>query len=148
MDADQIRAGNGQLARPSARRDDERAVLESLASRELDLVLGRVDRVDGCLQPQLDDGLLPLLERLDERALALDLASEVALRERRPVVRRIGLRADDGDVLLPARGAVLGGDAGGSEATSDDDDRVIGHLRVLPAGRCSTHVRRYRRRTP
>ena len=122
VDADEVGAGDGQLARPGARRDDERAVCEPLAARELDLVLGRVDRLDPRLEAQLDDGFLPVLQRLHERALALELAAQVALRQRRPVVRRVRLGADDGDVLLPARAAVLGGEAGGGEAASDDDD--------------------------
>ena len=140
VDTDEIAAGKGQLARAGPGRDDERPVPEPLASHELDLVLGGVDRVDSRVQAQLDDCLLPLLERLHERALALDLAAQVALCQGRAVVGRIRLGADDGDVLLPACAAVLGGDAGRGEATADDDDRVIGHLRVLPAGRCSTHA--------
>ena len=118
---------------------------EPLASRELDLVLGGVDRVDPRVEAQLDDCLLPLLERLHERALALDLAAQVALRQGRAVVRRIRLGTDDGDVLLPACAAVLGGDAGGGEPASDDDDRVVGHLGVLPTARCSTHGQAVRR---
>ena len=43
VDADEVRAGQRQRARPRAGREDERPVGEPLAARELDLVLVRVD---------------------------------------------------------------------------------------------------------
>jgi hypothetical protein len=67
VDADQIGARNRQRAWPGARRQDERPVADPLAAGELDLVLVRVDRRDGRLQPDLHDGVLPLGQLLQER---------------------------------------------------------------------------------
>ena len=92
--ADEVGAGNRKRARTRAGRDDEGPVGEALAARELDLVLVRVDRLDRRVEAELDDCLLPLLRCPDERLLALELAAQVALRQRRPVVRRVGLGAE------------------------------------------------------
>ena len=92
VDADAVGAGNLERPWASTRRDDERAVRNALTARELDLVLVRVDRLDGRLEPDLHDGLLPLGQRLQKRRIPVLLSAQESLRQRRPVIRRIGLR--------------------------------------------------------
>ena len=73
VDAHEVGAGEGQLSRAGARRDDERAVRDALAAGELDLVRVRVDPLDRRLEPELDDVVLVLRLGTDERLVALHL---------------------------------------------------------------------------
>ena len=131
VDADEVGTRNLELLRPRARREHERAVLEPLTAGERHLVLVRMNRLHGRLEQELDDGLLVVLQLLYERRVALEVAAQESLRQRWPMVRRIGLGRDDGDVLLTAGRAVLRCEPGAGEPSSDDDD-VLCHGGVVP----------------
>ena len=88
----QVGARHGERAWTGTARDDERPVRERLAGREAHGVRIRVQRGDRGLEPELDDLILVLLGRVDERLGRLHLAAQDALRERRPVVGRVLVR--------------------------------------------------------
>ena len=125
VDADEVRAWDRQRPRTGPGREHELPVADPLPTGELDLVLVRVDRLDRRLEPELDDGLLPLGQRQHEGRVAVLLLAQEPLRERWPVVRRVGLGGEDRDVRLAAARAVLGREPPGRETASDDDDRVV-----------------------
>ncbi len=128
----QVGARHGERARTGTARDDERPVRQRLARREAHRVRIRVHRGDRGLEPELDDLILVLLGRVDERLGRLHLAAQDPLREWRPVVGRVLVRREDRDRRLPARLAVGVDDARGRAAASDDHDRIRRHRVGLP----------------
>ena len=79
--------------------------------------------------PQLDAVLLVPVGRVDVGVLALRLAAQVLLRERRALVRRLGLAADEQDRAVGALLAQLRRAVGGGQPAADDQevDVAIGH---------------------
>ena len=96
-----------------------------LAGRERHRVRIRVDRLDARLEPELDELLLVLLGRVDDRVLRRHLAAQDELREWRAVVGRVRLGGEDRDERLAACLAVGVDEARGRAAAADDDDGVL-----------------------
>ena len=143
--ADEIGAGDRKLSWAGTGRDHQSRVTEALAAVELDLVLFGVDRLDGRPEAELDHRLLVRLFRFDERRLTLELAAQEPLRQRRAIVRRLGIGGDDRDVRLALRLAVLEREPRRGKPTSDDDD-VLGHGESVPDS-CRGDTASYHRRT-
>ena len=129
----QIGSGDGKRQRAGAGGDHEGAVANLLATFGPDGVVCGLDRLDRRAEAQFDDERVVLLGRVHERTVSLHLASEDALGQRRPVVRRLIVGGEEDDqrvaLVLP-----IGVDqAGRGTATPDDHDRILRHPSTLPA---------------
>ena len=127
VDAHEVCARERELPRSRAGCDDERPVGDALAAGELDLVRVRVDPLGRRLETKLDHVVLVLVRRPDEWPVAVHLPAQEPLRERRAVVRRVGLGGEDRHRCLASRRAVLGREPRGREASTDDHDWIDRH---------------------
>jgi hypothetical protein len=125
----QIAPFTPQAARVAAGRPDEAVVLHDFAPREAQCVRARGNLLDPPSQQKVDPPVDPVLRRADVQALERALAAEVFLRERRALIRQVGLGADDGDravepVLTQGDGAF------GARVPRAHDDNSVMHQSV------------------
>jgi hypothetical protein len=81
-----------------------------------------VEARDRLGEPEVDVVLVVPLRRPDVRRLAILLALEEALRQRRPLVGNLGLLGEQHDVVVvPALAKLHDGPSGCQAATHDDD---------------------------
>jgi hypothetical protein len=132
VDARQVAARQREPARIAARRPDQRAVSARLTVGQRQLLFDRVDRGDLDVEDQVDALLLPERGRANVEAVEGFLAGEVFLRQRRALVRRLGLAADHGhgagESMLAQRDRALRAAMTGS----NNNDVCVLHARSQP----------------
>ena len=119
----------GSPGRPTAC-DHEPLERDAFARRKLELAVP--ERSHGGLQIAIAVVLGVEGGLLDERAVRVDLAAQVSLGERRPVVRECRVRGQQPDGVGPARLAIGRHHAGRGEPAADDDERsAVAHGSTL-----------------
>ena len=123
----ELGAGDRQPPRLGARGQQQPVVAQPLAVVELDLTVRGVESHDGAPQQQLD--VVRGIEALgmDVDPLALELAAQVVLGERRPLVGSLRLGADQHDATLEAPLTQRLGGLGARQARPRDHDRLLRH---------------------
>ena len=107
----------------SARRHDQRVERHPFAARQDDLARVRIELRDVGAEPRLDVLLREPLGRSHHDLLERVLAAQVLLRQRRPLVGRQLLRADQDDPAVEPLGAERRDGGGPAQARADDDER-------------------------
>ena len=126
-------AGRAERSRERAGCEHEPVVGERVAVGEPDRLLAGAHGRDLAAEPEVDLELGVGLRGLDEDRILVQLAAQEALRERRPVVRRVRVGRQDRDGSLTAGVPECPGDAGGGQAAADDHDAILSsHVRSLP----------------
>ena len=134
-DARQIGAGDGEAPRLGAGGEQEPLIGDHRAVGEHDLAAGTADRADGG-PGKVRDVLAAIRILVVEGEIGGRLlAGEHALRQRRPLVGGVALRADQRDRPLPAGVAERMGRAAAGVPGADDDHAAVAHDRrpVRPA---------------
>ena len=121
-----VAAGHRQRAHHRAGGQQQLRVPQPLAAGQLDLVLGRLQRADRRAEPQVDVVLGVPLRRVHPGRLPLLLAEQVALGQRRSLVRRLVLVAEQHHRPVEALGAQRLGRLRAGQAGAHDDVRVHG----------------------
>jgi putative membrane protein len=130
----EVRAGEGERARAGAGGEEELLVVDGGAVGEGEPPGGGVEAGGGLAGAQVGVAGVPVLVD-GEDLRAVDVAAEVVLRQRRPLVGPVGFAGDDGEVAVVAFAAEGLRGGGGGEAAADDDERCMAHWR-LPEDRC------------
>ena len=133
VDALQLRARQLQPSRARAGGDQQRVVADvGAVALELHTALGRIDIRHGMTEQQLD--LLVLVEGLvlDEQILALGLATQVVLAQRRALVGELRLGADQQNPSVEAALAQLDRRFGACEAGANDHKCLVAHELLVP----------------
>src|SRR5918995_932 len=117
-------AGDVRAAVAGAGRDQHLLVLQALTVRELDDPRSRVEPHGADAKPGLDVVFGVEVERADESLLEGDLAAQVLLRKRRPLVGKVKFLADEDDPPLVALLAQRHRGRRPGEARADDDIRL------------------------
>src|SRR4029453_8439633 len=120
-------AGRRERAIAAACRHEQLVVREPLAAPERHLLARGIDGGGPRLQAQVDARARVVVRGLHELILELLLAAQIALGQRRPVVRRPRLFAHQGDVALEAAVPQSGGGGGPGQGRADDDDALSRH---------------------
>ena len=120
VDAGQVRPGQWQAARGGAGGQQEPLVADALARGQLQLVAGRGDRADRGRGAQLDlvVGVEPVLVHI--QAVAVGLAAQVRLGQRRPLIGLFGFVAEQQQAAVEAVGAQGLGCSGAGQTGTDD----------------------------
>src|SRR4029077_14435259 len=105
------------------------AVGKAVAAGEDDLLSGNVERLGAPPEAHVEPELLRLLGREERGAPGVPLPGEDLLRERRLVVRPVGLGPEEDDLaVVPLRPQPAGHGDGGHRGADDDDP---------PRGQCA-----------
>jgi hypothetical protein len=122
----QLRPGQAQAARRRAGRQQQPLIADPLAGCELELAAGRGDRANRGRGAQLDPvgGVEAFL--VDVEALAVGLAAQVGLGQRRALIGPLGLVAEQQQPAVEALGAQRLGRLGAGQAGPDDGEGGCG----------------------
>jgi hypothetical protein len=118
-------AGNVEHARAGTGGEDRLVVGQRLTVGQLDAVLGRVEPLDSPAGEQPHIVLVVPDRRLDDRVVERGLAHEEVLRQRRTLVRRMLLVADDRDRALMTSVAQGDHGLGRGQSGADEDDVLL-----------------------
>jgi hypothetical protein len=127
-DAVEIGARHRQGPVAPARGHEEPIVTDVRAALELDVLARGIDASGPRPQPELDVVLGVIGGGIDELILEALLATQVALRERRPVVGRLSLGPDELDFAVESFLSQHGGRPGSGQRGADDHDACFGQF--------------------
>src|SRR5207237_4165020 len=113
----------------------QNAVAEPAPVRERHRLRRRIDLDHLLAEEQFNLPLGPEGERADEQALELLLAGQIVLGQRRALIRRMRLGADDGERAGEAELAERDRSLGAAMAAADNEDVAGVHAAVLRRGR-------------
>jgi len=122
-DAFELRAGERQRAFAATCRYQQSLVGQPLTTFELDSPLLWVQTHRPTTEDEIDARPLVIGGRRDQSILEGLLASEKALRQRRPDVGRLLLGTDNSELAFEAQPSKLKGGAGPGQAATDDENR-------------------------
>ncbi len=132
MDTDEVVAVAGQASRRSAGRPDERAITDLVAARGGERVRLGIDLFDPCAEDERHVLRRPEIGLADQDTVEALVLGQIFLAQRRTLVRRVGLVADQSDraskPVLPQRDrrlrpAVPGADDGHVEVIRGERQR-------------------------